>query len=383
MNGFIFRRAGVLLSAVLVFNSFGMFVNATDDASESLSFEEEIILSDDSCDVPCDDYIEDEEPDDPADYDAGEEYYQEPEEYYDEELFSEEDIFEEYPEEITDPDYVPEEAADEEEAVPQQRHKSDSYEQEEYFTVRYVSEECGVIDLPVDNNYYKKGDTVMVSYIEPMKEGYSFWGWSFTGDSSCVYSGGYSFEIEEDVVLYATWAVDEYFFENQYAGRYDNASNPIVASINTYVKSLKGRFNPTYKYNGVVKSIQCCALTDQIWENALGIGRYSTPNNYKIIDSKKKLGKTDIYKFLKANNAQPGDIIWCHDPVSAKKYNITHYMILMGYDKNGITITDGYERNGKGIVWKNNQRVSYTGDHAKYFSGKCYIRLYHVTKTNL
>ena len=46
MNGFIFRRAGVLLSAVLVFNSFGMFVNATDDASESLSFEEEIILSD-------------------------------------------------------------------------------------------------------------------------------------------------------------------------------------------------------------------------------------------------------------------------------------------------------------------------------------------------
>ena len=91
MNGFIFRRAGVLLSAVLVFNSFGMFVNATDDASESLSFEEEIILSDDSCDVHCDDYIEDEEPDDPAEYDAGEEYYQEPEEYYDEELFPEEE----------------------------------------------------------------------------------------------------------------------------------------------------------------------------------------------------------------------------------------------------------------------------------------------------
>ncbi len=380
MNGFIFRRAGVILSAVLVFNSFGIFANAIENDSELLS-EEEITLSDE---------VFDEENSDNEDY-YEEDYYEEADEVYDEEPYVDidEDFFEEECEEDSD-SYVEEESDFEDFGNNGASDSEDTSEnaleneKDQYFTVRYVSEENGVADLPVDNTYYKKGDTVMVSYIEPYKEGYSFWGWSLTGDSSCVYSGGYCFEITEDVTLYATWAVDEYFYENQNSYLYYKWQNSsAVKTINSYVKSLKGKFNPTYKYKGVVKSIQCCALTDQIWENALGIGRYSTPDSYKIIDSKKKLGKTEIYEFLKANNAQPGDIIWCHDPVSAKKYNITHYMILMGYDKNGITITDGYERNGKGIVWKNNQRVSYTGDHAKYFSGKCYIRLYHVTKTNL
>ena len=384
MNGFIYRRAGVILSAVMIFNSFGVITNA----SEEMSFEEEIDISEDFVvedpieDIASDDYIAEipEETEDPEDYND----YYEPEDDYQEDFDIGEEAYEEpsYDEVV----YEPVEESEAEEANSQSDKKRTSKFSEsdtiEYFTVRYASEEYGVTDIPMDNNVYQSGDTVTITNMEPTREGYSFWGWSFTGDSSCVYSGGYTFEITENVTLYATWAVDEYFYDNLDEDELSAANKSVIAKINKYVKSLKGRFTPYFKYKGVVKSIQCCAFTDQIWENALGIGRYSTPNNYKIIDSKKKLGKTEIYEFLKANNAQPGDIIWCHDPVSAKKYNITHYMILMGYDKNGITITDGYERNGKGIIWKNNQRVSYTGDHAKYFSGKCYIRIYHVTKTN-
>ena len=389
MNGFIFRRAGVILSAVMIFNSFGVFANA----SEDMSFEEEIDISDDfSVEDPVEDIINDDYSDETTDQSAEPDYvdddsYYEPE--YDEsqdDCYIEDEDYEEpsYDEETSD--YLDENDKEEEKTQNSTGNRTSRYSDAdtvEYFTVRYASDEYGVTDLPMDNNVYQAGDTVMITNLEPTREGYSFWGWSFTGDSSCVFSGGYTFEITENVTLYATWAVDEYFYDNpDDEDELSAANKSVIARINKYVKSLKGRFTPYFRYEGVVKSIQCCAFTDQIWEKALGIGRYSTPNNYKIIDSKKKLGKTEIYEFLKANNAQPGDIIGCHDPVSAKKYNITHYMILMGYDKNGITITDGYERNGKGIIWKNNQRVSYTGDHAKYFSGKCYIRLYHVTKTN-
>lgn len=392
MNGFIYRRAGVILSAVLVFNSFGMFASASEAESDSIALLEEVEITDDSFYADSDEEIidiADESERESEDY--PEDTYPDEENVYPEE--SEEDIIYDDSEDISydsDFDYDAAEPADSDNgnsSTYNDKKSADRYSDsaaEEYFTVSYVSEEYGITDLPVDNNSYKKGDTVMITYLEPIREGYSFWGWSFTGDSSCVYSGGFTFEITKDVTLYATWSSDEFFYDTQRNLEINDfaVTNPIVSSINSYVNSLKGRFNPTFKYKGKVKSIQCCAFTDQIWENALGIGRYSTPGNYKVIDSTKKLGKKQIYEFLKANNAQPGDIIWCHDPVSARKYNITHYMILMGYDKNGITITDGYERNGKGIVWKNNQRVSYTGDHAKYFSGKCYIRLYHVTKTN-
>ncbi len=394
MNGFIYRRAGVLLSTILAFNAFGIFANASETELETASFEEELEISDElsyddygAVDEEMIDIIEESEPES-EDY-SGDTYPDEQEDV------TPDDEYEEPATDDTDYiiDYDDSDCREEENSQPQEDNNTGrsagnksnkESDPEEYFTVRYVCEENDVTDIPMDDNIYKKGDIVMISYLEPIREGYSFWGWSFTGDSSCVYSAGYTFEITEDVTLYATWAVDEYFYENERNLEIDDfsESNPIVNAINSYVNSLKGRFKPTYKYKGKVKSIQCCAFTDQIWENALGIGRYSTPGNYKIIDSKKKLGKSQIYEFLKANNAQPGDIIWCHDPVSAKKYNITHYMILMGYDKNGITITDGYERNGKGIIWKNNQRVSYTGDHAKYFSGKCYVRIYHVTKTN-
>ena len=359
MNGFIFRRAGVILSAVMIFNSFGVFVNA----SEDMSFEEEIDISEDFIEEDPDENIINDDYSDETPDDSSEPYY---DDSYDEPDYDQaQDDWNDEVEDIEEPsyeedtsDYLDESEAEEEKAQNSNKTRTSKYSDSdnvEYFTVRYESDEYGVTDLPMDNNIYQAGDTVMITNLEPTRDGYSFWGWSFTGDSSCVYSGGYTFEITGNVTLYATWAVDEYFYGNPDEEEELSAANKsVIARINKYVKSLKGRFTPYFKYKGVVKSIQCCAFTDQIWENALGIGRYSTPNNYKIIDSKKKLGKTEIYEFLKANNAQPGDIIWCHDPVSAKKYNITHYMILMGYDKNGITITDGYERNGKGIIWKNN-----------------------------
>lgn len=374
MKGFINRRAGVLLSVILAFNSFGIWAYASDTDSDEIAFEEEISISEDS-------WTEDEDEFNPDEtYDSSDIWVEDPADETAWDSFDEStDIFEE--DEPGSEEFV----ADDDEFSAKKTENSAEDSATEYFTVRYESDEYGITDLPVDNNHYRKGDMVMISYAEPVRTGYSFWGWSFTGDSSCVYTGGYTFEITEDVTLYAAWALDEYFYEDELLSSEELANaadNPIINAINSYVNSLKGRFNPVFKYKGKVKSIQCCAFTDQIWKNALGIGRYSTPSNYKIIDSRKKLKKSEIYDFLKENNAQPGDIIWCHDPVSASKYNITHYMILMGYDKKGITITDGYERNGKGIIWKNNQRVSYTGDHAKYFSGKCYVRIYHVTKTN-
>ena len=257
-----------------------------------------------------------------------------------------------------------------------EQNVAEPYENEQedvYYTIDYVAEDSDVMDMPVDFTSYKKGTIAGIVKQEPKRPGYIFLGWSPTGDPSELYTHGWSFEMTEDITLYAVWSSAE---EENY--NVSNGSNPRVKAINTYVKSLKGRFNPVFKINNKVRSWQCCAFTDSIWKNVFGISRWDKNKKFTIINSKKKIGGKKIYQFLKETNAQPGDIIWVHDPSYAENYNITHYMILMGYDENGLIITDGYEKNGKGIVWKNNQRVSFTGDHAKYFSGKCYVRLYHL-----
>jgi uncharacterized repeat protein (TIGR02543 family) len=374
MNGFIYRKGGVILTGLLLFNCLCGTSYAYEDACDALLIEEESLIASDelvfdktasSYDLN-DDLISSDEflSDDTFTFEDSDE------------LLEEEEFFEDS---LSDSDNSNSLA----DTDPDDSFTDEDPEALEYFTVTYATDEFGVSNLPVDSTIYKKGDFVTVTNLEPVRRGYTFWGWSMTGDASCVYSAGYSFEITEDVIFYATWSEDEYIFEDEYNTYVtDNTNNKVVRAINEYVASLKGRFNPYYYYGKTLKSIQCCAFTDQIWQNVFGISRYSKEKKYTIIDSRTKLGRSDIYKFLKDNNAQPGDIIWCHDPVSAKKYNITHFMILMGYDEKGITITDGYERNGKGIIWKNNQRVSYTGDHAKYFSGNCYIRIYHVNQNN-
>lgn len=247
--------------------------------------------------------------------------------------------------------------------------------------INYVSLENDTYNMPSDKNSYAEGDIAYIPSSEPKRRGYVFWGWSLTGDCDCVYTSGWSFVVSGDMTFYATW-VEENEFElsasSSASGKNYRSANKVVNAINDYVNSLKGSFNPKYYYNGKLKSIQCCAFTDEIWRDVFGISRYDSKQKFTIVNSKKKLKGSEIYDFLKANNAQPGDIIWVHDPTYAEKYNITHFMILMGYNKNSLTITDGYERNGKGIIWKNDQKVSFDGDHSKYFSGKCYVRLYHI-----
>ena len=247
------------------------------------------------------------------------------------------------------------------------------------YTISYVALENDAYNLPLDDNLYGLGDTAYIPYTEPKRYGYTFWGWSLTADNDCVFTAGWNFEVTGDMVFYATWIEDETVADDDVSDyTYTSSDNKVVKAINDYVNSLKGRFNPKYYYKKQLKSIQCCAFTDEIWRDVFGISRYDTNRKFTIINSKKKLKGSEIYQFLKDNNAAPGDIIWVHDPTYAEKYNITHYMMIMGYDKNSLTITDGYEKNGKGYVWKNNQKVSFTGDHSKYFSGKCYVRLYHI-----
>ncbi len=247
--------------------------------------------------------------------------------------------------------------------------------------ISYVSLENDAYNMPNDTNSYNEGDIAYIPSSEPKRRGYVFWGWSLTGDYDCVYTSGWSFVVTGDMTFYATWMEESEFELNassSASGKNFRSANKVVNAINDYVNSLKGRFNPKYYYNGKLKSIQCCAFTDEIWRDVFGISRYDSNQKFTVVNSKKKLKGSEIYEFLKANNAQPGDIIWVHDPSYAENYNITHFMILMGYNKNSLTITDGYERNGKGIVWKNDQMVTFNGDHSKYFSGKCYVRLYHI-----
>ena len=249
--------------------------------------------------------------------------------------------------------------------------------------VSYLALDSDVRNMPNDRGKYNLGDTATIPATEPKRPGYVFWGWSPTGDYDCVYTSGWTFEITGDMVFYATWVEDD-SYDGSLNGSNSNAksSNKVVNAINSYANSLNGTFPLKYYYKGKLKSIQCCSFTDHIWRNVFGISRYDANKKFTIVNSKKKLKGSEIYDFLKANNASVGDIIWVHDPSYASdKYNITHFMLLMGYDKDSLIISDGYERNGKGVIWKNDQRVSFNGDHAKYFSGQCYVRLYHINSS--
>lgn len=366
MKRFPLKITALGLALVMSASAMDMATYATEDDGEfCITDMDEIDVSDEDS---FDSYEED--------TDASAEYYDEadePSEDFEEEIID------------TDIDIVNTEDDIDEIDTTEEEKKVDATEQDpviteeeevtEWYTIEYIAEDGDVYDMPYDNTLYKKGELAGVVEDVPRRNGYVFLGWSPTGDPSMLYTYGWSFEMTEDMTFYAVWSSAE---EERGSQSGVNSNNPRVKAINKYVKSLKGSFNPVFKIDGKVRSWQCCAFVDHVWRNAFGITRWDKEKQYTVVNSNKKIGGKRIYEFLKNNNAQPGDIIWCHDPSYAKDYNITHFMVVLGYDENGVVVSDGYEKNGKGIVWKNNQRVSYTGDHSKYFSGKCYIRLYHL-----
>ncbi|MCR5222501.1 MAG: InlB B-repeat-containing protein [Lachnospiraceae bacterium] len=291
-----------------------------------------------------------------------------------------------------------------------------------YLHVRYVAEEDGVTGLPTDDTEYEYGDSVTVSMQEPSLDGFLFMGWSPTGDPDMQYTGGYTFTITEDLTLTAIWetadepAETEEENENTDAPEdsenSDDAENAqdnenaesaedegtverltitdedqkIINAVDNYVNSLGGKF--PYSYKG--KSIQCCAFTDYVWNNIYGKSwRDDTTGTMCVrYNSASALANGQIAEFLSENGAKPGDILWCHDPNTLppgqKNFNITHFMIILGYDSEHITISDGYGKNGEGKVWANHKTVKYTDSpRNKYFNGSCHVRLYHAANAPL
>ncbi len=268
------------------------------------------------------------------------------------------------------------------------------------FTVCYVSDESGVSDLPFDDNTYAYGDLVTVSDIEPRLDGFVFAGWSPIGDPDEIYTAGYQFSITDNVMLTAIWETGpEETFEYAspedpiyHASPGNSFNGDVVTAIDNYVNSLTDAMYPrSYYVNGAWKSTTCCALIDYVWEAVYGHSRRQKPDMCTVIDSKNarganvKLNGAGIYRFLKANNAGSGDAIWCHDPYQNKnngKYNITHYMIILDYDENGITLTDGRGVNGGNRIWGNHITVRWDDTpRNKYFGGNCYVRLYRVKES--
>ncbi len=255
----------------------------------------------------------------------------------------------------------------------------------DYFTVSYVSEESGATGMPVDDKEYESGDLFTVSSQIPELEGYRLAGWSLTGDPADIYTGGYQFSIAEDMTLTAIWEADSQDYE-EYEGEYEDIfynlserEQAIVNAVNSYVNSLNGKFPYDYYVNGVWKSNTCCAFADYVWKGVFGHSRREKPGMCSIYNSEGKLGGQGIYQFLRDNGAGPGDIIWCHDPYSANNFSITHYMVLLGYDANTVTLSDGRGVNHEGVVWGNNITIGWNDPaRNKYFNGNCYVRLYHL-----
>ncbi len=263
-------------------------------------------------------------------------------------------------------------------------------------TVAYQAEEDDVTGLPVDENYYRRGDCFTVSETVPKRSGYRFMGWSPIADGAVVYTGGYSFTIEEDLILTAIWETGEeadssFAAEN---GEVNNEENllgisgkeqQVINAVDNYVNSLPNGQLPIHYYNaaGNIVSSTCCAFADYVWEGVYGHSRRQKSNMCTIIDAEGKRDGAGIVQFLDENSAKAGDILFCHDPVNPVngKYDITHYMIILQYDSDTITFTDGHGVNGHNEVWCNHATVRWddsTKNHYKYFNGNCFVRLYHV-----
>lgn len=155
------------------------------------------------------------------------------------------------------------------------------------------------------------------------------------------------------------------------------ADQAVANAITAYVSGMNGEFEGKYYKNGnkYPSASGCCAFANYVWRDVFGSDLYDTPCD--IHNSEKTT--SDIYGFLSASGARVGDWLWARNG-SGK---VSHHMIILSYDAQGFCIADGYvpsRGNGNGVVWHNGDYVLYTNrSYQKYFSGNCYLRLYHMT----
>ena len=113
----------------------------------------------------------------------------------------------------------------------------------------------------------------------------------------------------------------------------------INTAIEEYALALDGSF-PNFYFShevGDLKAIQCCSMANHIMFNIFGEDIYDVSNHGNTITS--NAGQS-IYEFLKTNNAKSGDVLFSSYTVKGKIR--PHYIVINGYDENGIWFTDGY-----------------------------------------
>ncbi len=150
------------------------------------------------------------------------------------------------------------------------------------------------------------------------------------------------------------------------------------ATVSSAITSFVKKYTENFKNSYDGRASQCCAFVNYIWNGVFGTDIYG--KHGQTIHGKKKT--SNVYKFLSDNNAKAGEILWCHNKPAGQSGNtITHYMVILSYDKSGVTISDGMQ-SGKGLKWwHNGKKVSYSDPgfaKKRYFDGSCYLSLYKL-----
>ncbi len=126
--------------------------------------------------------------------------------------------------------------------------------------------------------------------------------------------------------------------------------------IIAYAESLGGTFRSPYYKGGKAVSIQCCAYVNQVWKHVFGKDIYDPG----IMTTNSHEGET-IYNFLSRTEARAGDILYVRYWKASKNKWSSHFMILLGYDENGVYVTDGYETDdGVFLVWRIDKKAIYS-----------------------
>ena len=142
-------------------------------------------------------------------------------------------------------------------------------------------------------------------------------------------------EVDEDIHEDANDKGEENILETETSAS-ENVRNKIIS----YVNGLGGSFNKSY----AGKASGCFALCNYVWKNVFGYDYYAKKHTRKEDAS----GGNHIYSFLVNNGAKAGDILWLGGE---------HNVIILSYDSNGMTITDG---SSSGKVLHNGTYLKYT-----------------------
>ena len=142
-------------------------------------------------------------------------------------------------------------------------------------------------------------------------------------------------EVDEDIYEDANDTDAENILETETSAS-ENVRNKIIS----YVNGLGGSFNKSY----AGKASGCFALCNYVWKNVFGYDYYARKHTRKEDAS----GGNHIYSFLVNNGAKTGDILWLGGE---------HNVIILSYDSNGMTITDG---SSSGKVLHNGTYLKYT-----------------------